>query len=85
MTTSKLGRGMWMAVAIVALALPLAGQARACEPISYYRKVVEYVCQEVPYQAYVVRYDHCGRPYHVYVTRYRTVHVPVVKWVRVCR
>ncbi len=50
----------------------------------HYRKVVTYVCREIPYTRCITLYDHCGEPYTVHKTFYKTIHVPVVKYVKVC-
>src|SRR5690606_9210939 len=54
-----------------------------CHPC-HYQKVVTYVCKEIPYTRCITLYDHCGEPYTVHKTFYKTVHVPVVKYVKVC-
>ncbi len=55
-----------------------------CHQHCHYKKVVTYVCHEVPYTRCITLYDHCGEPYTVHKTFYKTVHTPVVKYVKVC-
>jgi hypothetical protein len=79
-----------MLAGLIALGLG-AGTAQAggfhydeCYHHCHYKKVVTYVCKEVPYTKCITLYDHCGHPYTVHKTFYKTVHVPVVKLVKVC-